>query len=225
MIARARARYHRRVDGPTSRERNPLRHSTRIFATAALLLFAAAEARAQSVQVSPFASYAFGGSVRDTFVGDSRSFGSGLAWGGAVNFPISQSWRFELLYSRQETELEGGLAVPFGVTVERYLAGFQEEKGEDGDRTRWFGTVWGGATRFVPGLDGFDSATKFTAGVGLGAKTYFSKNVGLRLEARGYFTLVESEGGVFCNGGTCLFAFSGSGLWQGDLTGGLIFAF
>lgn len=213
------------IDVPTSRERNRLRHSSRILAAAALLLFAAAEARAQSVQVSPFASYAVGGGVRDTFVGDSRSFGSGLAWGGAVNFAVSRSWRFELLYSRQDTELEGGLAVPFGVTVERYMAGFQEEKGEAGDRTRWFGSVWGGATRFVPGLDGFDSATKFTAGVGLGAKTYFSKKVGMRLEARGYFTPVETEGGLFCNGGTCLFAFSGSGLWQGDLTAGLIFAF
>lgn len=212
-------------DVPTSRERSPLRHPTRTLAVAALLMFSAAGARAESVQISPFASYAVGGSVRDTFVGESRSFGSGLAWGGAVSFPVSQSWRFELLYSRQETELEGGLAVPFGVTVERYMAGFQEEKGEAGDRTRWFGTVWGGATRFVPGLDGFDSATKFTAGVGLGSKTYFSKHVGLRLEARGYFTLVETEGGIFCNGGTCLFEFSGSGLWQGDLTGGLIFAF
>lgn len=213
------------IDVPTSRERNRLRHSTRVLAAAALLLLAAGETRAQSVQVSPFASYAFGGSVRDTFVGDSRPFGSGLAWGGALSFPVSQNWRFELLYSRQETELEGGLAVPFAVTVERYMAGFQEEKGEVGDRTRWFGTVWGGATRFVPGLEGFDSATQFTAGVGLGAKRYFSKNVGMRLEARGYFTLVETEGGMFCNGGTCLFAFSGSGLWQGDLTGGLILAF
>jgi hypothetical protein len=72
---------------------------------------------------------------------------------------------------------------------------------------------------------GYDSATKFGAGVGLGVKSYFSKNIGLRLEARGFWTLVQGEGGVACVNGDCLFAFSGSGLWQGDFSGGLIIAF
>jgi len=81
-----------------------------------------------------------------------------------------------------------------------------------------------GATRFVPGA-GFDAATKFGAGAGLGVKTFFGKNVGLRLEARGYWTLVSGEGGVACVNGICLFAFSGSGLWQGDVNAGLILAF
>jgi hypothetical protein len=49
--------------------------------------------------------------------------------------------------------------------------------------------------------------------------------VGLRLETRGYWTLVSGEGGVACVNGSCLFAFSGSGLWQGDVNGGLVLAF
>jgi hypothetical protein len=110
------------------------------------------------------------------------------------------------------------------VTIERYLAGFQEEKGEGGT-VRWFGTVWLGATRFVPGLGGYDATTKFGGGVGLGVKMFFAKNVGLRLEARGFYTLVKGEGGAFCVNGQCLFAFSGTGLWQGDVSGGLILAF
>ena len=88
-----------------------------------------------------------------------------------------------------------------------------------------FGTVWLGATRFVPGLAGFDSETKFGGGVGLGVKTFLAKNVGLRFEARGLYTLVNGEGGVFCSNGSCLFAFSGRGLWQGDVSAGLILAF
>ena len=199
-----------------------MRHSTRALAIAALLLAGAVSARAQSVQLTGFAGWDFGGSVRDTAFDQSRSFEAALAYGGALSFPISQGWRFELLYSRQPTRLAGGLAAPFDVTIERYLGGFQEEKG-DGN-VRWFGTVWFGATRFVPG-GGFDPATKFGAGVGLGVKTFFSKNVGLRLETRGYWTLVSGEGGVACVNGSCLFAFSGSGLWQGDVNGGLILAF
>jgi hypothetical protein len=197
-------------------------HPTRALAVAAVLLLAAAGARAQTVQLTGFAGWDFGGSVRDTVFEENRSFEAALAYGGAVSFPISKSWRFELLYSRQETQLEGGVAEPFDVTIERYMGGFQEEKGEGS--ARWFGSVWLGATRFVPG-GGYDAVTKFGAGVGLGVKTFFSKNVGLRLETRGYWTLVSGEGGVACVNGACLFAFSGSGMWQGDASGGLILAF
>jgi len=198
---------------------------TRAFALATLVLAVAAGARAQSVQVTGFGGWDFGGSVRDTAFDESRSFEAALAYGGAVSFPISESWRFELLYSRQETQLEDGLAPAFDVTIERYLGGFQEEKPLGEGRARWFGTVWLGATRFVPGLGGFEAQTKFGAGLGLGVKTYFGKNVGLRFETRGYWTLVSGEGGMACVNGNCLFAFSGSGLWQGDVSGGLILAF
>jgi opacity protein-like surface antigen len=201
-----------------------LRQATTALATAGLLVGLAAGARAQSVQITPFAGYAFGGSVRDAVLDEKRSFDAALAYGGALSFPISESWRFELLYSRQETTLAGGLGPSYDVTIERYLAGFQEEKGPD-QPVRWFGTVWLGATRFVPGLPGFDSETKFGGGVGLGVKTFFGENVGLRLEARGFYTLVKGEGGVFCSNGSCLFAFSGNGLWQGDVSAGLILAF
>jgi hypothetical protein len=79
--------------------------------------------------------------------------------------------------------------------------------------------------RFVPGAGEYDSVTKFGGGVGLGVKTFFAKNVGLRLEGRAFYTLVKGEGGAFCVNGSCLFAFSGSGLWQGDVSAGLILAF
>jgi opacity protein-like surface antigen len=201
-----------------------LRHSTRTLAAAAALLAAAAGARAQSVQITPFAGYAFGGSVRDTALEEKRSFDAALAYGGAIDFRLNEGWQFELLYSRQPTKLGGGLGPSLDVTIERYLAGIQEEKGEEGG-PRWFGTFWLGATRFIPGVGGFDSETRFGGGVGLGVKTFFAKNVGLRLEARGFYTLVKSDGGTFCVNGDCLFVFSGTGLWQGDVSGGLILAF
>jgi hypothetical protein len=201
------------------------RHTLMPLALAATLLLGAAPARAQSVQLTPFVGYAYGGSVWDTLHENDYSFDASLAYGGAINFPMSPTWRFELLYSRQETKLSGeGLAPGFDVTIERYLGGFQEEKGEG--KVKWFGTVWFGATRFIPGT-AFDagSETKFSAAVGLGVKAYMSKNVGIRLETRGFYTLVKGEGGAFCGNGTCLFAFSGTGMWQGDVSGGLILAF
>ena len=177
----------------------------------------------QTVQLAGLAGWGFGGSVRDVAFDESRSFEAAGVFGGALDLRVGPGWNVELLYSRQQTRLKGGLAPPFDVTQERYLIGIQQETGEE--RLRWFGTFYLGATRWIPGLDGYSSDLRFTGGIGLGAKAFFSKNVGLRFEARGFYTLVKSDGGMACANGTCLFAFSGSGLWQGDVGGGLILAF
>jgi len=50
-------------------------------ALAVALLLGAAPAWAQSVQITPFVGYAFGGSVRDTVLDESRSFDAALACG------------------------------------------------------------------------------------------------------------------------------------------------
>jgi hypothetical protein len=197
-----------------------------------LVVFAAAPARAQfgqseppAVQFSGFAGYQFGGSVWSNVLDRKFSFKSGLDYGGAVDFKIGQTWRFEVYYSRQDTELEGqGLAeLGFDVKIERLMLGFQEEKGEG--NVKYFGTLLVGATRYSPGPAELSSDTRFSAGLGLGVKSFFTKNFGLRLEGHAFYTSVESEGGIFCSAGLCVFRYSGSGIWQGDLAAGLIIAF
>jgi hypothetical protein len=101
------------------------------------------------------------------------------------------------------------------------MAGIQEEKSRG--NLRAFGTFLVGVTRFV--ASGFDSETWFTVGLGVGVKTRLTRHVGLRFEARGFYTPVTSNGAVVCSSGACLFAFSGSGMFQGDLSGGVLFAF
>jgi hypothetical protein len=177
----------------------------------------------QTVQLAGLAGCGFGGSVRDVAFDESRSFEAAPVFGGALDVRVAPGWNAELFYSRQATRLHGGIAPPFDVTQERYLLGIQQETGEE--RFRWFGTFYLGATRWIPGLDGYSPDLRFTGGIGLGAKAFFTKNVGLRFEARGFYTLVKSDGGMVCANGTCLFAFSGSGLWQGDVGGGLVLAF
>jgi len=188
------------------------------------LLLAASPAQAQGVQVAPFAGYQFGGSVRSADSGQQYSFEGGLVWGGTASLALGRQWRVELLYSRQE----GGLSSPgvagssLDLTTERLMAGIQEEKGHG--RMRYFGSFMLGATRFTPALSGLGSDTRFAMSLGLGLKRFVSDHFGLRVEARAFYTLVESGGGIFCSGG-CLFVFSGSGIWQGDLSGGLVLAF
>jgi hypothetical protein len=192
----------------------------------AALCLAAPEARAQSVQIAPFAGYQFGGSFHSPVLLRDFDLESGLSYGGTLDIGISEHFRVEMLYSRQETKLEGNLdgGIRPDVNVERYMGGIQEEKGEG--PSKFFGTFLLGVTRFVPGLPGFDSKSRFALGVGLGGKRFLGDHFGLRIEARGFYTFTETDGGVYCNGaGTCLFVFSGQGLWQGEISGGLILRF
>jgi hypothetical protein len=197
---------------------------SRTFVLVAAASLAAADASAQSVQLAPFAGYQFGGSFQSPVLGVSASLKSSLAYGGTADFAIGENWRVEVLYSRQPTEVRAGDSSIFDLNVERYMGGIVEEKGEG--RTRFFGVALGGITRFAPGLGGFDSESRFTLGVGLGLKHFLSHHFGLRTELRGFYTFTEVNGGVFCSGGgTCLFVFGGHGLWQGDVSGGVILAF
>jgi hypothetical protein len=178
-----------------------------------------------AVQIAPFVGYQFGGSIFSTNFDRSFSFKSGLNWGGSVDFAIGETWRLEAYYSRQDTELEsaGLAAAAFDVKVERLMVGFQEEKG-DGS-VKFFGTVLIGATRYTPADGSLSGDTRFSAGLGLGVKSFFTPNIGLRLETHAFYTSVESGGGVFCTAGFCVFNYNGSGIWQGDVSAGLIIAF
>jgi hypothetical protein len=175
------------------------------------------EVRWGTVQVAPFAGVQFGGAVYSPS-GAAAPFGAALDYGGTLDVRVAGSWSVEVLYSRQQTELPG----PLDATIERYMAGVVEE--QDYGRTRFFGVALFGATRFVPGFSGYGSEALFTIGLGLGVKHLVSDHFGVRAEARGFYALTESGGGLFCSGG-CLFVFSGSGLFQGDLTAGVVLAF
>lgn len=186
-----------------------------------LLVVVVGGAQAQTVQLTPFAGFQFGGSFV-TPAGAGFSLSDTLDYGGSLDISVSKTFRVGLFYSRQETDLRGP-GPSFDLTVERLMGTVSEEKGEGNGK--FFGEVLVGVTRYVPALSGFDSDSNFTLGAGLGLKQFFSRNFGLRAEARGFFTFTETNGGAFCNGGDCLFLFSGSGLWQGELSAGLILAF
>src|SRR5262249_23642224 len=144
--------------------------------------------------------------------GRSHSMGTGLDYGGTLDIPVAEGWRAELLYSRQETDLgrpAGGGG--FGLKLERYMVGIEEEKGGD-DPLRFFGVLLAGVTRFAPGLAGYDADVRFTLGLSLGLKRFLSKRLAFRTEARGFFVVVQSGGGAICSGG-CLYHYTASGLW------------
>lgn len=188
------------------------------------MLSLAVEARAQTVQIAPFAGYQLGGSLVSNYSGQSYSVDGALVYGGTLDFALGETWRLELLYSRQPTSLlAADTGVALDLMVERYRLGVQEEKGEGPNR--YYGTLLLGTTRFAPALSGAASESRFALGISLGLKRWLSKHVGLRAEGLADYTFVEAEGGTICANGQCLFRFSGSGFWQFNANAGLILAF
>ena len=174
------------------------------------------------MELAPFAGVQFPGYVSSAANGRPVSLGIGLDYGGTLDIGVAPGWRVELMYSRQPTELSSQGGPRFRLNLERYLVGIEEEKGDP--RLRFFGVFLAGLTRFAPGLNGYDSDVRFTLGLSLGLKRALSERFGFRAEARGFFLSVNSGGGVICSG-SCLFVFSASGLWQGDLSAGFTIAF
>jgi len=201
----------------------------RLLALLALAVLAVtARVEAQTVEVSPFGSFEFGGYLSSPTFESVYSIGSSFGYGGTVDIAIAKSWRVELLYSRQTTDLVasgGGSGPRFDLAVERYMVGIEEEKGEEEGKTKFFGVFLMGATRLNPSLPQYGSDTAFTLGLSLGIKLLLSKSVGFRFEGRGFYTPVETNASMICRNGNCLFGASGSGLFQGDLSAGLIIAF
>jgi hypothetical protein len=199
---------------------------TRIRSVVAGLVFTllsiAINARAQTAEVAAFGGIGFGGSLTSPASGGSLDIEVGPVYGGAFSTPLSSTWRFEGLFSRQESRVAGERSgAHIHVAQERYLAGFQEEV--PWGKARAFGTFLIGATRFAPA--GSDDEWWFTIGLGLGVKTRLSARAGLRFEARGYYTPVTVGGVTVCAAGGCFFKYTGSGVFQGDITAGVFFGF
>jgi hypothetical protein len=207
---------------PSARERSLARRAAPLAALAALL--AGATADAGEIELQPFFGLQYGGSFASP-AGVPFSFDESADYGATLDVAVAPTWRLELLYSRQETKLEPPNGGPtFPQTVERYMVGISEEPETDGP-FRFFGVALLGATRLVPGLSGTDSELRFAVGLSLGTKVPAGSRVGLRLEARGFYTVVDAGGAVYCANGTCLFRFNGSGIWQGDVTAGVVLRF
>ncbi len=77
-----------------------------------------------------------------------------------------------------------------------------------------------GVTHFSPNLSGLSSETKASFNVGFGYLWPIGSAVAVRVEARGFFTLLNSSGGLFCSGG-CTVVLSGDSFVQGQAMLGL----
>jgi len=201
----------------------------------ALLLIAPAATRGQTVEITPVAGYRFGGgfSTAGAEPADPAvdyQLKDAAAFGVHVGFRVARDGEIELLYSRQETSLAtDGLFTGeplFDLALETWQAGGNYLFAEEDARVRPYIGVGLGITRLLPQPASLQDETRFCASVAAGVKVWLGRHFGLRLEARGFFTVLESDRDTFCDSGEgCLIQASGSDISQGEVRAGVVLRF
>ena len=198
-------------------------------------MFAAPTAYAQQndfkFELTPFAGFSAGGEFEDSTTTASLELDDSAAFGLILNIDESANTQWEILYSLQTTEADTtGLPIsgaPLDIDV-HYIQGGGTYL-FDGNAARPFLAATIGASHFEPGLSGVDSETFFAFSIGTGLQIRPNERFGIRLEARGYGTLLNSESDLFCQSGPagamCAVRVEGNLLWQWHAFAGFTFRF
>jgi hypothetical protein len=181
-------------------------------------------------EITPFAGYRVGGSFDDADGQGELELAESNAWGLIVNGKVESNTEWEVLYARQSTDVDASdILLPqseFDIDVE-YLH-FGGTYLFEGERVRPFVALTIGATRFDPDLAGADARTYFSMSLGAGWKFRLAERVGLRLEGRGYGTLIDNNSRLFCvsdGGGSCLIIVEGRMITQWEARAGFTVRF
>jgi hypothetical protein len=194
-------------------------------AWAALLALATALPAAAQNSITVYGGWRGGGSFQqDTSPFESLSLKSSASGSIALDFGLDAMRQVQVFASYQSTELEATAGTPMVALTVGYLhlGGTNYFEGAVGRGAYVVGGL--GVTRLSPGLSGLSDEYRPSINLGVGYQWPIAGALSLRAELRGYFTLINSSGGLFCSGG-CVVAVKGDGLTQVEGLLGLNLAF
>lgn len=192
-----------------------------------------ASARAQ-IEVTALGGFRFGGSVDTTVPGTAAAtaryeVADAGAFGIHVGYAVGDG-EIELSYARQNSKLQtsdlfAGVPV-FDLALETWQIGGNVVFGEPHARLQPFVGLAAGLTRLLPGPSALSDETRFVGSCSGGAKLWLGRHVGLRFEARGLFTLLDSNSRTFCTDGFCTIFYGNTQvISQAEVRAGLILRF
>ena len=177
--------------------------------------------------VAPFAGYRFGGEMESAGgatldIESSPSYGVVFGW--SLTDPVyDHQGGVEFIWSHQSTDVDLGAGGGLDLNIDYFHVGgvYVWEYGAVAP----FVGASAGVTYIDPQESSGGSETGFSIGIGVGGKVRLADHIGLRLEARGYGTFLESDETIFVSSRGGAVAFSGASQWQGDLTAALVISF
>lgn len=191
----------------------------------ALLAAAAAAPAAAQNALTVYGGWRGGGTFDDANSnGPSATLQGSFAGSAALDIGLDAARQVQVFGSYQSTELPafGGMpAVPMSVTY-LHLGGTNFFEGQVGRGIYVVGGL--GATWLAPDLAGLSSEVRPSMNLGVGWQWPLGSSVALRFELRGYLTLVNSSGNLFCSGG-CVVAVKGDLMTQAEAMVGLSIGF
>jgi hypothetical protein len=186
-----------------------------------LALLGTSAAAAADYSVTVFAGWRASTGIDDAATGQEADIDDSASFSIALDRSLDATRTLQLFFSQQNTRLATGGSTPtaFDLKVRHlHIGGTYYIDGPAGAGPYAVGGL--GVTSLSPGLDGFDDEIRPSMNVGFGYAWPLGTNVAVRIEARGYLTLLNSSGGLFCSGG-CVVVLKGDGLAQGEVMLGL----
>ena len=175
------------------------------------------------IEITPVLGYRSGGSFQDVTTQESLKLDESPSYGLVINMDDETNTQWEFAYSRQETELQLGSSFTddrqFDLNVDYFSVGgvyvWQEE------RLQPFVGATVGLAYLDPQDSGYDSESNFLLQLSGGYKYFITPNFGLRVEARGYGVLLNTDAAVFCSNGDCIARVESNGFGQVEINAGL----
>ena len=197
-----------------------------------VLLASNAIAQEKKFELTPFAGYRFGGTFNVADSDETYKLTDSPSYGLILDIrQKKQNTQVEIIYTRQETDATYSAALPDDpdIDVDIQMLQFGGTFQGDGDTVRPYLAATLGGTHIVTRGAGESSDTFWSGSIGVGFQIRPTSRLGIRLEARGYATLVSSNSSIFCGsgpeGGGCLVQVDGKVLAQFEALLGVVFRF
>ena len=190
------------------------------------------QAELHRFELTPYAGYRFGGTFEDEDSTVSVELDDRSSAGLIFNVRESENTQWEVIFSRQQTSADttqvSGLDPRVDVDVE-YLQGGGTYQGRRRNGVRPYLAATAGVARIAPRVGGLGDDSFWSFSVGTGLQIRPTERFGIRLEARAWGTLIESDTSLFCRSGAqvagCAIRLDGRVLWQLEAFAGLVLRF
>ena len=193
---------------------------------ASALVFAVSSA-ARAVEIAPFTGHRYGGSFEDANTLSGFEFADATSFGLLLDFDSEPDKQIEVFLSRQDTQLTTAGTFTgnplFDLTIDYYHIGGLYLLPADGLIHPFVsGTI--GLTRMAPKRADLTTENRLSLSLGGGAKFSLSRSLGLRLDVRAIYTMLNADTSVFCSGG-CTIRVRSNGFVQTEAGAALLMRF